>query len=112
MSSISQYEYNIRRYETLKKNVNSVMSKLSLAIDNTNDIAIEMKSKYQINDISTPIASRTTKLKSNIESVYNYLNSKVVPELDSVINSLNKEVEHLEKEECQHEEHKKIKKSG
>lgn len=99
MLSISQYEINIRRYKNLKSNLNYIITKLSLAIDNADNISNEIKERYLINDNYTPIVSRTIKLKNSMNDTYNYLNNKVIPAIDSAIYTLNRELTRLEQEE-------------
>lgn len=101
MSSISQCQYDIKRYKILKNNINSIIFQLSQVIENTDDFNNEIKTKYQINDNYTPIVSRTIQLKDNMESTNKYLINKVIPAIDSAINNLNNKIVHLEEESQQ-----------
>lgn len=91
MSSILERERDIRKYQTLKTNTIAICEKLSLAINNTDNLNKEIISKYSINGNRTPITSRTEKLKSDIKETYNYLKNNVLPAIDLEIFSLNKE---------------------
>ena len=99
MSSISQCQYNIQRYRTLKTKINSIISNLSFAITNTDDLNTEIKSKYQVNDNYTPVVTRTTNLKNNIKKTSNYLNNTIIPAIDSAISDLYKEIARLKEEQ-------------
>ena len=99
MSSISQCQYNIQRYRTLKTKINSIISNLSFAITNTDDLNTEIKSKYQVNDNYTPIVTRTADLKKNITKTSNYLSDKIIPAIDVAISNLYKEIARLEEEQ-------------
>ncbi len=101
MSSISQCQYDIERYKTLKSNINSIICQLTQVIGNTDEFNNEIKTKYQVNDKYTPIVSRTVQLKDNMESTNKYLSNKVIPVIDSFIINLNKEIARLEKVENQ-----------
>ena len=50
MLSISQCEYDINRYRSLKSAIYSVISKLSLASNDTNNLSNDIKNRYQVND--------------------------------------------------------------
>ncbi len=104
MSSISYYQYNINRYRTLKTNINSVISYLSMAKNNAESVGNDIKNKYEINDSNTPIFNRAIQLKDNISSTCNYLSNKVIPAIDSAIYSLNREIARIEAEEREKEQ--------
>lgn len=99
MSEISQCISRIQKYKRLKADVKSVMAKLSLAINDTNDINLRIENRYLVNDNPTPIVSRTKELKSDMKTTYNYLKHKILPEIDAAISGLNKKKDRLEKEE-------------
>ena len=68
MPSLEKLENKIERYKILKNNLNSIISKLAMAIDNVENLKNEIKDKYQVDDGNTPIISRTTQLKQNMKS--------------------------------------------
>lgn len=102
MSLLYECENDLNRYEVLRDNINSIMSELSLAIENTASVSDEVKSKYLINDNYTPIVSRCEKLKDALETVYNNLSNKIVPAIDSSISELEYTIE-LERERLEKE---------
>lgn len=99
MSSISQCQNDIQRYKILKTKINSIISKLSLVINNTDDLSSEIRSKYQVNDSDTPIVTRIKTLNEEIEKTNSYLRSKVLPAIDVAITKLNKEIDRLTAEQ-------------
>lgn len=98
MSSISQCRSNLIKYKNLKVNLNSILSKISSAISDSDNVGNKIKNRYLINDESTPIVSRTIKLKNDMKSTYNYIKFKVLPAIDVAISNTNKEMKKLEKE--------------
>lgn len=104
MASISECENDIRRYERLKDNIFSVIDKLSSASSSAYNLSIELKNKYQVDDGNTPVTSRVTTLKNNIEKTSTSLKNKVIPAIDRAINDLKKEIERLIEEERLEEE--------
>ena len=98
MSSISQCKYDIERYRTLKNNVNSIIYQLSISIGNVDHCTNEIRNKYIVNDNYTPIEARSSQLKINMESTYNFLNNQVIPAIDTAITNLNKEIASLEED--------------
>lgn len=103
MSSIAQCEYDIRRYRTLRSEVSSISSKLNSASDNAETVASDIEKKYQVNDSYTPIVTRTKELRKNINSTSKYLTSKVIPAIDSAIDSLYREIDRLLAEESEYQ---------
>lgn len=93
MPSLEKLENKIERYKILKNNLNSIISKLAMAIDNVENLKNEIKDKYQVDDGNTPIISRTTQLKQNMKSTYDYLSSKVIPAIDLALHGLDEKVE-------------------
>ena len=98
MSSISQCEYDIRRYENLKLKIKSILSKLYSAVNNANNFNDEIKSKYQVDDNYTPIVSRTDNLKNDMQATCNYLSNTVLPAINLAIVDLKNEIAILEAE--------------
>lgn len=99
MASISQCEHDIVRYQALKGKINSIASNLSSAVHNVEDATTEIKTKYQINDNSTPLVSRSIQLKSNMENTSAYLTGTIISSIDQAIQNLNAEIERIKEEE-------------
>lgn len=104
MSLLYECENDLNRYVVLRDNLNSIIVELSLAIENTANVSDEVKSKYLIDDNYTPVVSRSEKLKDALETIYNTLNNKVVPAIDSSISELEYTIERLEKERLEKEQ--------
>ncbi len=104
MASIAECRNDINRYNTLKSKVNSVISYLSSASNSADNLGNTVKNNYTVNDASTPIVSRTVKLKNTIEEMYRYLQGTVLPAIDSAIAGLNSTIARLEQEERERRE--------
>lgn len=90
MASILQYEEDIKKYNNLKKNINFIIEKLRLSIDNMDSLNRQIVSKYNINDNGTPIINNIKKLKNDTEKTYNYLRKNIIPAIDLEISSFKK----------------------
>ena len=108
MSSISQCQYDIKKYNTLKSKVNSVISALALTINDSNNISNSISNRYQINDDSAPIVFRVNQLKDDIKETHDYLKFKVIPAIDSAISGLNQNIKSIEREEQRRQEQRRI----
>lgn len=92
MSSITQYKYDLRRYKTIRTNLNSIVNELSYAIDNADDVGNSIKSRYLVNDDYTPAVSRSRQLKSNLTNERNYIRNSVIPAINLAIRDLEKKI--------------------
>jgi hypothetical protein len=99
MSSILQCENDIKRYRNLKDKLNTILYELLSSQNELSTVSSNIKNKYQVNNDTTPIYSRVTKLDGNIDTTYNYIKNKIIPSIDSAINSLNKQIDDINEEE-------------
>lgn len=90
MTSKLQAEYDIRRYNNLKYNINNIIPNLSSAISNIDLLNVELKDKYRVNDDSSIILSRTNELRNNLSIMVKTLNNNVLPAIDKAIADLKK----------------------
>ncbi len=104
MASIAECRNDINRYNTLKVRVNTVINYLSSASNNAESLSYTIKNNYTVNDASTPIVTRTNKVKDKITEMYKYLKGTVLPAIDNSITDLNNTIARLEREERERRE--------
>ena len=104
MASIAECRNDINRYNTLKSKVNSVISYLISASNSAESLSNTIKNNYTVNDASTPIVTRTNKVKDKITEMYKYLQNTVLPAIDRSITDLNNTIARLEREERERRE--------
>ena len=104
MASIAECRNDINRYNTLKVRVNTVINYLSSASNNAESLSNTIKNNYTVNDASTPIVTRTNKVKDKITEMYKYLQNTVLPAIDRSITDLNNTIARLEREERERRE--------
>ncbi len=104
MSSIAQCQNDIVRYRNLKSDLDSIIAKLSSAIQDSDDLNTEIKSRYLINDNPAPIYSSVNNLKNDINETRDYLDNTVKPAIDSAIDDLYTEKSRLERIERERRE--------
>ena len=95
MSSILQCQYEIEQYKSLKLKLDSIVSKLSSALNSVDDLNDEIKGRYRVNDDYTPIVFRISDYKTNMENDLNNLKKNVLPAIDLAISDLENEIEIL-----------------
>ena len=104
MSLIIKYKEDLNKYIILRNKMQSIVMELSLAIDNASNVSNEIKSKYLINDNYTPIGTKCDNAKSNLETIYDTLNNKVIVYIDLNIKRLKTIIERLEREQQNNEQ--------
>ena len=104
MASIAECRNDINRYNTLKVRANTVINYLSSASNNAESLSNTIKNNYTVNDASTPIVTRTNKVKDKITEMYKYLQNTVLPAIDRSITDLNNTIARLEREERERRE--------
>ena len=73
MSSIWQCRNDISRYKNLKYTINNIISKLSISIDNANDVSKQVKDKYRINNEGdTPVVYKMDEFSKKLVATKNY----------------------------------------
>ncbi len=104
MSSITQCQNDIVKCGKLKSNLDSIITMLSLAVKDTDDLNTEIKSKYLINDNPAKVSSTVMMLKNDMRETLDYLNNTIKPAINDSLDGFKREKSRLEQVEREQKE--------
>lgn len=79
------------RFIRLKTNINSIISKLSLANDNLETIIDDINNNFQYDEVSAD-QNYSSNSKESINDIISDLKYNVIPAINGKINSLNNQI--------------------
>lgn len=95
---ISGQRRDILRYQALKSQLSTVITKLSSATSYSGSLDYEVKSSFKVNNESAALATRTARLDTSIQNTASYLSHTILPAIDAAIGQVNRQIANLEAE--------------
>jgi hypothetical protein len=96
-------KYDLQRdnsyLESLKSDLNSVVSNLEQSSSNVNKLYTVLGSNYKIQDDDVKSIPRSKKLEKDINNEIDYIKNTVIPEIGNQIDANNAEIRRIEEEE-------------
>lgn len=97
--SISSLKYEISQYNALKSRLNTISESLNGAAQTVADVPNSINNVFTLDENSTKVSTKCTKLNNDIVSTSNYIKSVVIPGIDNAINRCWRNIAKLEAEE-------------
>lgn len=100
MASIESYKYDIRRYNSIKSNLQTIINYLNSYNVDCDDLSKQIKNVYSINSDDSNLYDNVISIKEDVYKTSNYLKNTVIPSINNEIYSLNKKIAKLQAEEA------------
>lgn len=98
-STIAGCYAEIRKYQTLSSGVSSVISQLNSCNSNYVNLKKNIQENYLVNNDTTPVYDRVSKLETEAHKISNYLSNTILPAIAAAIQALYRRIAELEEEE-------------
>ncbi|MBQ6841576.1 MAG: hypothetical protein IJO63_05655 [Bacilli bacterium] len=96
MTPIEECDYDIRRYQSLRNRVKSIIVYLEKYDSKSEEFEKKINGAYLVDNEKTNISKRITDLKDDVHKTSNYLKYTIIPNIDECINRLRKTRQLLE----------------
>ena len=102
-SQISQCRSDISAFRDLKNKLSAISRNLTIASNSSSDINSKLSVQYSVNDGESRVGLRAKSLSNDINGTNSEIVNKVIPAIDSKINSLQNEIRSLEHQKAEAE---------
>lgn len=98
-STIPACYAQIRQFEALSKNIDSVVKSLNACDSKFSNLDRTLDANYNVNNDVTPVYHKLKDLDGDISEASNYLKNSVVPAINSAINALYRRIQEIRERE-------------
>ena len=102
--SISSCYDDITKFNTIKSNLENVVSNLNEATNRLSPVANNIYAIYNVDESQTPISSRSDGLKNDIVNTVSYIKGTIIPAINNAIVNRKNTIAKLEEEQRRREE--------
>lgn len=99
MSSISELQSDIDKYNRLKERLQAVSRCLAQAADSCRSFSTRMNENVSINGNETQIAAKARDMGGYVDSIRNYIDRYIIPHIDWNNKCSRESIEQLEQDE-------------
>lgn len=100
MASIESCRYDIRRYNTIKANVQNIINYLNNYNNQCEDLAREIKKVYSVDNEDTNLYNSVNAIKNDVQKTSNYLKNTIIPSINNAVKELNRQISSLQAEQA------------